>query len=307
MNPLVSIIIPVYNSEKTISRCIDSILNQKYKNLEIILIDDGSNDESLQICNEYKDKDNRIIVITQPNYGVSRARNIGIQVSNGEFLSFIDSDDYIESDFYEYLVRKLITNESDAIALSKYTIRQSDILDKTLVSDEAKRKLLLLELPTSVWAYLYKADIVKQCSFSEEVHFFEDLLFNYDVLRKATKIQLESYAGYHYIYNSNSANSSPLSCKKMSCLLIPDYINDNSLKNECTFFKAHCLIALILSLAKSKSSKKIFLKKISNECKSIDIIRNPFVPINYKVLIYGTAFFPRTFINLLKIFRGGLI
>ncbi|WP_164709417.1 glycosyltransferase family 2 protein [Enterococcus mediterraneensis] len=303
MDPLISIIVPVYNSEKTIGRCIDSILNQKYKKLELILVDDGSQDGSLQICKEYKDKDSRIVIITQSNSGVSKARNYGMQVSSGEFLSFVDSDDYLEADFYQFLVTKLISSGVDVITLSKYTIKQSNILEEIIDSDMARRKLLLLELPTSVWAYLYKANTIKNCRFSEEVHFFEDLLFNFDMLRNIAKLKLVSYEGYHYVYTSNSANNSALSDKKMSCLLIPDLINDNTLNNECIFFKSHCLVALILSLI--KSNQKSYFKKISSECKKINIRKNKLVPIEYKILIYGMAFFPRTFINLLRIFRGG--
>lgn len=305
MNPLISIIVPVYNSEKTIGRCISSILNQTYKNFELILIDDGSVDESLQICNDYKNNDNRLVVISQQNCGVSKARNQGLQVSKGEILSFIDSDDYIKEDFYQYLVMKFLSSGADVIALSKYTIRKhSNFLNKTISSEKAKKKLLLLEMPTSVWAYLYKANVVKKFYFSEEIHFFEDLLFNFKVLNSTLNIQLDSYEGYHYIFNPHSANGSELSLKKFTCLLIPDLIKDEAVKEECLFFKAHCLVSLILSLSKSKDPS-LYLNRISNECKKIRIIKNRNIPLKYKVLIYGTAFFPKFFIKFLRVLRGG--
>ncbi|MFP1647042.1 glycosyltransferase family 2 protein [Enterococcus mundtii] len=305
MNPLVSIIVPIYNSEKTIDRCINSILNQKYKNFELILIDDGSVDKSLQICNDYKNNDNRLVVISQQNYGVSRARNQGLQVAKGEILSFVDSDDYIEEDFYQYLVMKLVSSGADVIALSKYTIRkQSNFLNKTIDSEKAKKKLLLLEMPTSVWAYLYKADVIQKKFFSEEIHFFEDLLFNFNVLNSTLNIQLDSYEGYHYIFSPQSANGSELSLKKFSCLLIPYLIKDETVKKECLFFKAHCLVSLILSLSKSRNPS-LYLNRVSNECKEIRISKNRNIPLKYKVLIYGTAFFPKFFIKFLRVLRGG--
>lgn len=99
MNPLISVIVPIYNVEKYLARCVDSIVNQTYKNLEIILVDDGSPDLCPQMCDDYAEKDSRIKVVHKKNGGLSDARNAGMAVSTGEYISFIDSDDYVSDDF----------------------------------------------------------------------------------------------------------------------------------------------------------------------------------------------------------------
>ena len=110
---LISIIVPVYNVEKYIHECVDSIINQTYKNIEIILVDDGSPDNCGKICDEYAKKDNRIKVIHKPNGGLSDARNHGIDVANGEWLMFIDSDDWIEPNMAEKLLHSALNNKAD--------------------------------------------------------------------------------------------------------------------------------------------------------------------------------------------------
>ena len=107
----ISVIIPVYNVEKYLKRCLDSVINQTYKNLEIILIDDGSTDKSGNICDEYAAKDKRIIVIHKENGGLSDARNKGLDICTGDYISFIDSDDWIENGFYEYVVNNVKDND----------------------------------------------------------------------------------------------------------------------------------------------------------------------------------------------------
>ena len=99
--PLISVIVPIYNVEKYLDRCVDSIINQTYKNLEIILVDDGSPDNCPQMCDDYAKKDSRIKVVHKENGGLSDARNVGMEVATGEYVSFIDSDDYISLDCYE--------------------------------------------------------------------------------------------------------------------------------------------------------------------------------------------------------------
>ena len=112
---LITIIVAIYNGEKYLNECIDSILNQNYSRLEIILVDDGSTDESGNICDKYLKKDKRVKVIHQKNGGVSVARNNALKISNGDYVCFIDQDDYIENDYVSYLlnliIKKLITNE----------------------------------------------------------------------------------------------------------------------------------------------------------------------------------------------------
>lgn len=114
----ISVIIPIFNAEKTLKRCLDSILNQTFKNFEIICVNDGSQDKSIDILKEYKEKDNRIIIIQQENKGVSSARNAGIKIAKGKYITFIDSDDWIEP--YTYMsVKQQMNNNYDIIRIEQ--------------------------------------------------------------------------------------------------------------------------------------------------------------------------------------------
>ena len=124
-NNLISIIVPIYNSENYIKKCLDSILAQTYSNLEVILIDDGSTDNSYNICKDYQKKDNRIVLLQQKNAGVSRARNHGLEVAKGEYIGFVDSDDYIEPEMYEILLNSIIESNSK-IAICNYYYENED-------------------------------------------------------------------------------------------------------------------------------------------------------------------------------------
>ena len=112
-NSLISVIVPVYNVEKYLPQCLNSIINQTYKNIEVVLVDDGSTDDSGNICEEYKKNDERIIVVHQKNSGLSAARNVGIEISTGEYITFIDSDDYISPDYIENLYSALEQYSAD--------------------------------------------------------------------------------------------------------------------------------------------------------------------------------------------------
>ena len=122
MDKLISVIVPVYNVEKFLDKCISSIVNQTYKNLEIILIDDGSTDESVQICDKWQEKDNRVRLTHKENTGVSDTRNIGLEKTTGEYICFVDSDDYIEPDYIENLYKSLTENNADIASITYSSI-----------------------------------------------------------------------------------------------------------------------------------------------------------------------------------------
>ena len=141
MKDLISVIIPIYNVEKYLNKCIDSIINQTYKNLEIILVDDGSPDNCPQICDEYAKKDNRIKVIHKKNGGVSSARNVGLINSTGNYIGFIDPDDYIEPIMYEKLLKVLKESNTLVSMCGFYKIKDNKIIkidnyDEKIISSE---------------------------------------------------------------------------------------------------------------------------------------------------------------------------
>lgn len=211
MNNKVSIIIPIYNAQQYLERCIESIINQEYTNLEIILINDGSNDDSLKICNEYKIRDKRIVVIDKKNTGVSNTRNIGIEYATGEFLMFVDSDDYLLKDYVSSMVENMISNKVD-IVKSGYSILEKNSIDyvsyksNSCVLEYNDYKLDIINTPylNSVWATLYSTELVKEFKFNEELKYVEDWEFTYRIL-KNKRISFLNNTGYQYIINDGSA------------------------------------------------------------------------------------------------------
>ena len=209
----VSVIIPVYNVELYLKKCVDSVLKQTYPHLEIILIDDGSPDNCPRICDEYAKKDKRIQVIHKQNGGVSSARNAGLDVAFGEYVCFIDSDDYIEADMVEKLVEGIEKNNGD-VCICGYSVdiysesgdevSNRDVfppysnIDKQLSLREYE---YILGICGYAWNKLYRREFLQKYNlrFQEKISLFEDLLFNSSVFCASAKVSFIHYSGYHYI------------------------------------------------------------------------------------------------------------
>lgn len=203
----ISIIVPVYNTEKYLGRCIESIQNQTYSNLEIILVDDGSKDDSLKICHMYAEKDARIKVLHTKNFGVSTARNIGIKCSTGEYIGFIDSDDYIEKTMYETLVRY---SDDKVLPICTYNMVDENkrILDQKDIGDTVglvpvKDFFLLCEniLLNSPVNKLYESDIIKKNNirFDMDLSLGEDFLFVIQYLEYIEEFYIIDMPLYNYM------------------------------------------------------------------------------------------------------------
>ena len=214
LNEKISIIVPVYNVERYLRKCIDSIIAQTYTNLEILLLDDGSLDHSGKICDEYKEKDNRIKVIHKKNTGVSSTRNEGLEIITGEYVTFIDADDYVETDMIEVLYKSLKKYEADISICgttdldSDYkTVRQSKC-KQTIEMDKknALKELLNEEVFTCVcWGKLYKVTLFQNLKFNEKTKIAEDLEILYKILDKCNKVVYVSEKKYNYILRNDSA------------------------------------------------------------------------------------------------------
>lgn len=203
----ISIIIPIYNAESTISRCVDSVLRQSYKNFEIILVNDGSCDKSLEICINYANRDSRVIIIDKPNGGVSSARNAGIFRSRGEYLQFVDSDDFLDERYCEDLMQAAIALKSDII-ISGYRYISEGMLQDNMIHIECKSytqqeiahlfpALFVGPFLSSPCNKLYLKRVV-QVLFDEDVTMGEDLVFNMKVLSECKYIGISHSTGYNY-------------------------------------------------------------------------------------------------------------
>lgn len=208
----VSIIVPVYNVEKYLRKCIDSLINQTLNNIEIICINDGSTDKSLKILKEYKNKDSRIILLNQENLGQSVARNRGIEIAKGEYLGFVDPDDWIDLDYYEKLYNAASTNNTD-IAVGEIIrvtgIKKKKFLnfEKETLTDNTKLKFELCDVPEKsyIWNKIYKTQKLKEINLKfEEGRIFEDCIFTPQALFFLGKMVTVPNTYYYYLRRNNS-------------------------------------------------------------------------------------------------------
>ncbi|MBE6151813.1 MAG: glycosyltransferase family 2 protein [Firmicutes bacterium] len=223
-----SIIIPVYNAEKYIKRCIESIV--QYKNVnEIILVDDGSIDNSLKICNSYSQKYKKIKVFSQKNAGPSSARNYGISMSKSSYIMFVDSDDYVNNKFAEVL--NVFNRQTCDYYMFDYQIeKNNESVDKTDAIDECKfkasdvkkiKKLIISEKINSPCTKIYKKDIIieNKIKFNEKINLAEDLLFNLQYLEKCDSIYESNLKFYNYCYNDVESITKKFQVKKYETLM----------------------------------------------------------------------------------------
>ena len=211
MSKLISIIVPVYNVEKYIEKCIDSIINQTYKNLEIILVDDGSKDNSGKICDEYSKKDSRIKVIHKVNGGLSDARNHGLQIATGDYIGFVDSDDYIAEDMFETLYNLSEEKNADISIVSFYEyyngklIGVRDSKEEIIMNKIEAIKELLIDnrIQSYAWNKLFKKELFENQRFPTGKN-FEDIATTLLLFEKSEKVVLYEEPKYYYLRRDDS-------------------------------------------------------------------------------------------------------
>lgn len=220
--PQVSIIVPIYNGEKYLNRCIDSILLQTLEDFELVLVNDGSNDGSLPICDEYAAKDMRIKVINQANSGVSMARNNGVDTAKGDYICFIDCDDWVDPCYLQLLYNNLKESSADLSMTGYREITEAGELGKdtstigyTSVLDADQAMFHLFEAVDFMsfcypWGKLFKTDIIRRHNirFNPSIAIGEDRLFIFDYLHHAGKVSCTSKATYNYLQNGSGAMAS---------------------------------------------------------------------------------------------------
>lgn len=212
---LISVIIPVYNAEKFIGRCIDSVIDGTYKNVEIICVNDGSRDSSLSLLKEYEKKDSRIKVIDKENGGVSSARNAGMDAAGGEYIAFIDADDWIHRSCLEIMVNAACSENADIIKCSHKVVNKTEAQTDIDAENSSVRPMTDSEAENLhyVWGLLYKSEVIKKYRFSEKLILSEDMLFNMTLV--ATELddgnQLKCVCTdeqlYYYFQHADSALS----------------------------------------------------------------------------------------------------
>ncbi len=214
-NPKISVIVPVYKVEKYLDKCIESIVNQTYQNLEILLVDDGSPDNCPQMCDKWAQRDSRIRVIHQKNGGVSASRNAGLDAATGDYIGFVDSDDWIDSDMYELLVSNLIHNNCDVSRCGFCYYMQNDNsfisenynTDIEILNNDALMRSLQNSgyLDGVIWNKIYSNKLLNKIRFNENYPVGEDLLFNYYALKNCKKCVCNDLPKYKYRLYSGQA------------------------------------------------------------------------------------------------------
>ena len=236
--PLVSIIIPIYNVEKYLDRCIKTIVDQTYNNLEIILVDDGSPDNSLVICEKWEKQDNRIRVIHKENGGVSSARNIGLEIATGEYISFIDPDDIIHPNYYDILMSQIGNADCIICSFKKFS-NEIEFENRYIYTTENMNSMEAIkrgffnnsDIFYVVWNKIIKTDIAKKQRFNEEMKNGEDSLFAYNVIISCNEIKYTKAPLYGYYIREDGAVNTIDSYGKMNqveltAFICKPYMND---------------------------------------------------------------------------------
>lgn len=219
----ISVIIPVYNAEKYLARCVDSLLSQTYGDLEIIIIDDGSKDGSGALIDGYAERDGRITAVHKENGGVSSARNLGLKQAHGEYIAFIDADDYVKENYIEVLYKSAKENGADMACCGCVWLIDGDadkdfntVKTNRVLTDRAEYFLDVLEekefYNRVVWGKIIKAEMAKALSFDTDIKYGEDTLYMLKLFSKSPKAALTSYVGYYYIQNTEGAMGSAGMC-----------------------------------------------------------------------------------------------
>lgn len=317
--PQVSIIVPVYNVENYIERCLNSLVNQTFKDIEVITINDGSTDKSLELINKYAKEDIRVSVIDLGDEGVSYCRNLGIEKANGKYIMFVDSDDWIDSNMIEAMYKKAEENNLDLVMCSyirefkdhskekRFNLPEEIIYKEDKVKNELLRKLVgpvkeelsnpeMLDALGTVWGKLYRADILKENKLKfvdlSEIGSAEDTLFNIFTFNYLKKVMFLNKPMYHYWRDNPKSVTSQYNPKlkeqrKVFFKYISDFIKENNFEQvfEEALNNRICTSVLGLGLIEcSKNNKVSGINKIKNIKKIIneEYVRNAYKNLELK-------------------------
>ena len=312
MRNLISIIIPAYNIENYIAKCLDSLINQTYRNLEIIVVDDGSSDNTRKIVDEYAVKYENIKLIHKKNGGVSAARNTGIEVANGDYIGFVDGDDTVDEEMFEVLIDNAIKYNADISHCGYKMVFPSriDYYYNTGILVEQDNQLGLKDLimgsrvEPGLVNKLYKRELFKKVRLNENIKINEDLLANYYLFKQSQKSVFYDKCMYSYILRKGSAATSKVNINK---ILDPVKVRKEMLEdlgkesNLYNIFYEKYIMSLVnicrnVQIRKNKEYKP-YIDDAKNKLKyEINNIRkNKVVSIKTKLMVIGNLYFSRIF------------
>lgn len=296
-NKKVSVVVPIYNVEDYLNKCVNTIVNQTYKNLEIILVDDGAKDNSGALCDKWAEKDDRIKVVHKENGGLSSARNAGMDVATGDYIMFEDSDDWLEVELIEKCVERITKDSSDLVIfgykkvdeqgenLGEFTFGNNTI-NKEDLTDQLFQRIVEMSFGYA-WNKLYDFNVIKKSGLKNDSSIIdrEDLVFNMQMLSHWNKISYLEFAGYNYLqratsllHNSNLArlkNIRPF-CEKMHSIKFGNSESEKKVYNmNVLHYLSDCIIKNVLwNDELSKTEKINWIKDIIRDCPNKDILFN---------------------------------
>ena len=301
---LISIVVPIWNVELYLKKCVDSLINQTYKKIEILLVDDGSPDNCSQICDEYAKIDNRIKVYHKKNGGLSDARNYGIIHCKGKYISFVDSDDYVESTYIEKLYKALTETNSDISMCFHYveypnkTLVRNGKKQITFDSHEALFDLLYSKnIDTSSWAKLYRRELFKDIRFPVG-KLFEDTATTYKLLDASKKIVSINDCLYHYVIRKNSITTGKFNMKKLDLIDVTFEMQNYLLKKYPDFKDAitrrlmYAYFSTYNQYIDSNEKNKEIEKKITSYIidNRKNVLKDPNLPKRDRLALLSTYF-----------------
>lgn len=320
---MISIVVPVYNAEKYLKKCIESILCQTYPAWEMILVDNGSDDDSFKICQEYARKEERISLLHQyQNKGVSAARNLGMEKANGNYVTFLDADDWVAQDYLEQLIKAAKDTRADMLVCQYQKVyeEQRNIEEDAATEEqsfcvkeydrECYIEKCLLEGYTHCWGVLYKSSLLEGLRFPAKITIGEDALFLIDAVLQAEKIVVTEYAGYRYYINENGAMNRKFTPSYMDQILCWQDAKEKlvekypAVENKINSILVVSTMLVVGKLATLSKEELNGFQKEQEECKSViqeygrtkDVLK--LLPSGYalKVKLYRT--FPGLYMKL---------
>ena len=310
MEPLLSIIIPAFNIEKYISRALDSLINQSYKNIEIIAVNDGSTDGTGDIINSYVKKDSRVKVIHKENEGVSIARNTGIHLAKGDYIGFVDGDDTVDNEMFKILIKNAIDYDADIShcgykmvfpSRTDYYYNTGDIVIQN--NQEGLKDLLKADrVEPGLWNKIYKSSLFEDIRLNEDIKYNEDLLANFYLFKKAKKSVFYDKCLYNYMTRKESATTKSLDKDKICDPVkvmeeIKNFLPQNSDLYNIAY---HRYLSNLIRICRNKECRqnreyRHYVREAKKRLKVEYHNNKELIRVKLKYMIYGVVYLPLIF------------
>lgn len=289
---LISVIIPVYNASMFLVKCLDSVINQTFRDLQIILIDDGSSDKSGDICEQYSKRDSRIVFVHQKNQGLSKARNVGLSLARGDYITFIDSDDYIELDTYSTVAEAIEKNqypdlvffrEKSVNTKGKTVYVQGDTPTGEIIKKDRSfaENRIIGELVNGVCDKVFKAELIRGLSFECGKMYGEDFKFNLEMLKKVETVVYVDQIKYNYVMHSDSITHKAFNPNSFDQVYFKDYVVKMVEKNFPEYIK---ICEKRAFLARLRMCRPIFYENLEKRYREQLRIYNEYMLANYSLV-----------------------